>query len=248
MPARPSVPALLSTLRTRQATSPALIWYGPSGERIELSGKVLDNWVAKTSNLLVDELDAEPGIRIRLDLPAHWKTLVWALAAWQTGCTVQLGEPAHPGDAAADVAVSDVTVTASQELLDAAGGTVVAVAQGALELRWPGDLPAGAVDYAAEVRSYADTYLSGEEAEEGYTALHSFLGEGLNLSYGQLAEAADGGTRQTLLIPASVDLPSVLTAALRTWAAGGTIVLAASEVEVTERLLAAERITARLQA
>ena len=242
MPARTSVPTILSTLRTRQATSPALIWYGPGFERIELSGKVLDNWVAKTSNLLVDELDAEPGIRLRLDLPPHWKTLVWALAAWQTGCTVLVGDAA--GDGAAE---ADVTVTASQEVLDAAEGTVVAVAQGALELRWSGGLPAAAVDYAAEVRSYADTYLAGEEAGESYTALHSSEGQGLTLTYGQLAEAAGGGPLQTLLVPAAADLPAVLAASLRTWAAGGTVVLAAPEVEITERLLAAEKITARLE-
>ena len=243
MPAKISVPAILSTLRTRQATSPALTWYGPGSERIELSGKVLDNWVAKTSNLLVDELDAEPGIRVSLDLPAHWKTLVWALAAWQTGCTVILGN--NPGTAAGAV---DVTVTASQASLDAAGGTVVAVDPGALAMRWSGALPAAAVDFAAEVRSYADTYTGGDEAGEDYTALHSSLGAGLTLTYGQLAEAADGGDAQTLLIPATADLPAVLTASLRTWAAGGSVVLAAAEVEITERLLAAEKITARLEA
>lgn len=243
MSARITVPTILSTLRTRQATSPALIWYGAGAERIELSGKVLDNWVAKTSNLLVDELDAEPGLRIRLDLPAHWKTLVWALAAWQTGCTVLAGDAEADGTAA-----PDVTVTASQAVLDAAEETVVAVAQGAMELRWPGGLPAAAVDYAAEVRSYADTYLPGDEAGEDYTALHSTLGQGLTLTYAQLAEAAAGGQQQTLLVPAVPDLPAVLTAALRTWAAGGTVVLAAPEVQVTERLMAAEKITARLEA
>lgn len=243
MSARISVPTILSTLRTRQATSPALIWYGPGSERIELSGKVLDNWVAKTSNLLVDELDAEPGIRIRLDLPSHWKTLVWALAAWQTGCTVLVGKSPADGTAA-----PDVIVTASQEVLDTADGPVVAVAPGALELRWSGGLPAAAVDYAAEVRSYADTYLSGEEAEADHTALHSTLGAGVTLTYAQLGEAADGGKQQTLLVPAVPDLPAVLTAALRTWAAGGTVVLAAPEVEITDRLLAAEKITARLEA
>lgn len=241
MPPRISVPTILSTLRTRQATSPALIWYGPGSERIELSGKVLDNWVAKTSNLLVDELDAEPGIRLQLDLSPHWKTLVWALAAWQTGCTVLVGDASDGGAAAADV-----TVTASQEVLDTAEGTVVAVAPGALELRWSGGLPAAAVDYAAEVRSYADTYLAGEEAGESYTALHSSGGRGVTLTYGQLAETAGGGLPQTLLVPASADLPAVLAASLRTWAAGGTVVLAAPEVEITERLLAAEKITARL--
>lgn len=243
MPAQISVPAILSTLRTRQATSPALTWYGPDAERIELSGKVLDNWVAKTSNLLVDELDAEPGIRLLLDLPVHWKTLVWALAAWQTGCTVILGN--NPSNSAA---APDITVTASQESLDTVEGTVVAVDLGALALRFSGTLPAAAVDYAAEVRSYADTYMAGDEAGENFTALHSSLGAGLTLTYGQLAEAADGGSAQTLLIPASADLPSVLAASLRTWAAGGSVVLAAAEVEITERLLAAEKITERLEA
>ncbi|WP_237685396.1 MULTISPECIES: TIGR03089 family protein [Arthrobacter] len=243
MPDQISVPAILSTLRTRQATSPALTWYGPDSERIELSGKVLDNWVAKTSNLLVDELDAEPGIRLLLDLPVHWKTLVWALAAWQTGCTVILGN--NPSNSAA---APDITVTASQESLDTVEGTVVAVDLGALALRFSGTLPAAAVDYAAEVRSYADTYMAGDEAGEDFTALHSSLGAGLTLTYGQLAEAADGGSAQTLLIPASADLPSVLAASLRTWAAGGSVVLAAAEVEITERLLAAEKITGRLEA
>lgn len=235
-----SVPTILSTLRTRQATSPALIWYGPGSERIELSGKVLDNWVAKTSNLLVDELDAEPGIRLRLDLPAHWKTLVWALAAWQTGCTVLVGDAPEDGSAAADV-----IVTASQDVLDAAEGTVVAVAPGALELRWAGSLPAGAVDYAAEVRSYADTYMAGDEAEDTYTALH--VTGGPSPTYGQLAEAAGSGRQETLLVPAAAELPAVLEASLRTWAAGGTVVLAAPEVEITPRLLTAEKITARME-
>lgn len=242
MPANISVPAILSTLRTSQATSPALTWYGPDSERIELSGKVLDNWVAKTSNLLVDELDAEPGIRVSLDLPVHWKTLVWALAAWQTGCTVMLGST--PSGAAAP----DITVTASQEALDTVDGTAVAVDLGALALRFSGALPAAAVDYAAEVRSYADTYMAGDEAGEEYTALHSSQGAGLTWTYGQLAESAGSGAAQTLLIPAAADLPSVLVASLRTWAAGGSVVLVAADVEITERLLAAEKVTERLEA
>jgi len=82
-----SIPAinLMTTLRSGHATSPRLTWYGPDSERVELSGRVLDNWVAKTSNLLQDELDAEPGMRLNLDLPAHWKSMIWALAAWLLG-------------------------------------------------------------------------------------------------------------------------------------------------------------------
>jgi uncharacterized protein (TIGR03089 family) len=87
-----SIPAidLMTALRSGHSTSPRLTWYGPDAERVELSGRVLDNWVAKTSNLLQDELDAEPGMRLRLDLPAHWKSMILALAAWQLGMEVVL--------------------------------------------------------------------------------------------------------------------------------------------------------------
>src|SRR6478735_7253781 len=56
---------LMGTLRSGNSTAPRLTWYGPDAERVELSGRVLDNWVAKTSNLLQDELDAEPEPRPR---------------------------------------------------------------------------------------------------------------------------------------------------------------------------------------
>ncbi|MCQ1954338.1 TIGR03089 family protein [Arthrobacter sp. zg-Y238] len=236
---------LLSGLRTRQATSPALIWYGPAGERIELSGKVLDNWVAKTSNFLVDELDAEPGLRVHLDLPIHWKTLVWALAAWQTGCTVVLGsldEGAHV----------DVTVTDAAD--SGAEGTVVAVALGALDLAFPADLPAGVVDYAAEVRSYADTYMEGARPDGGQPALEvagPTAARELNgtVSYGSLGtllEAADDSAE--VLLASAPDLPLVLEEAVGTWASGGAVVLTAAGVEPDERVLASEKVTKRLEA
>ncbi len=53
---------------------------------------MLTNWVAKTANLLVEELDAGPGTTVALDLPPHWKHLVWALAVWSVGC--RAGAPA----------------------------------------------------------------------------------------------------------------------------------------------------------
>ena len=42
-----------------------------TGERVELSVATYANWVAKTSSLLVEELDLERGMRLLLDLPAH---------------------------------------------------------------------------------------------------------------------------------------------------------------------------------
>jgi hypothetical protein len=72
---------------------------GPThGERIELSAKVLANWVAKAANLLQDEFDVSGGTSVRLALPAHWRTAYWALACWSVGATVLLGTPEETAD------------------------------------------------------------------------------------------------------------------------------------------------------
>ncbi len=95
------VAALMSELRTRDPGRPRLTWYGPGGERVELSGKWLDNWVAKTAGLLVDEYDAEPGLRVVMQPPLHWRTVVWSLATWLTGACLAIpaeGMGARDGD------------------------------------------------------------------------------------------------------------------------------------------------------
>src|SRR5690625_2572400 len=101
---RPPVLTLLQAWSDGQG-EPALTWYGPDGERVELSQRVLANWVTKAINLLSDEADTAPGSAVGLDLPMHWRTLVWALAAWGCGATVTL--PAEDlDDAEPDVLVS----------------------------------------------------------------------------------------------------------------------------------------------
>src|SRR5919106_4749197 len=114
---------LMTSLRSGNSTAPRLTWYGPDAERVELSGKVLDNWVAKTSNLLQDELDAGPGMRLALDLPAHWKSLIWALASWQLGMEVVL-----------DSNNADVLATAAPEEAGPGFDAVVAVPLPALAM------------------------------------------------------------------------------------------------------------------
>jgi uncharacterized protein (TIGR03089 family) len=76
---------LVRALAATEPTRPRLTWYATAGERVELSSRVLTNTVVKATNLLVAEVDAEPGTRVALDLPAHWRTLVWALATWTSG-------------------------------------------------------------------------------------------------------------------------------------------------------------------
>jgi len=230
-----SIPAieLMTALRSGQATSPRLTWYGPDAERVELSGRVLDNWVAKTSNLLQDELDAEPGTRLRLDLPAHWKSVILALAAWQLGMEVVFG------DAEAELlATADPAAGAAQGAFDA----VVAVALPALAMRWPGELPTGVVDYAAEVRSHGDVFMAHVDPEASRRAV--LATSGTDHTHGNLldgfAAAHDKGVR--LLVPAGDGLESALAQSLGAWRGDGSVVLVHPDVVVTEKLLADERV------
>jgi uncharacterized protein (TIGR03089 family) len=230
-----SIPAieLMTALRSGQSTSPRLTWYGPDSERVELSGRVLDNWVAKTSNLLQDELDAEPGTRLRLDLPAHWKSVILALAAWQLGMEVVF-----------DDAAAELLATANPGPGTAEGGfdAVLAVALPALAMRWQGELPSGVVDYAAEVRSHGDVFMAHVDPEAARRAV--LTAAGAVHTHAELldgfAAVHDGGPR--LLVPGGRGLEGALAQALGAWKSGGSVVLVHPDVEVTEKLLADERV------
>jgi uncharacterized protein (TIGR03089 family) len=122
------------------------------GSRVELSATTTANWVAKTANLLTDELLLEPGAGVELDVarehPGHWMTLVWVLACWQTGLTVTVG--------AADRAALVVTGP-DPSAVDAGGAEVVACSLHPLGLGL-GSVPDGVVDFATEVRGQPDVW------------------------------------------------------------------------------------------
>lgn len=233
---------LLQRLRAGQhASSPRLTWYGPGGERIELSGRVLENWVAKTSNFLSEELDAEVGTRVRIALPAHWKSAVIALAAWQVGAVVVDG----PG------APADITFVGPDTAADDAapsGGALVAVALGALEMGYPGQLPAGAYDYAAIVRQFADSYEPFDPPAEDDAAYESG-GESFSQSELIAGFAAPTAAGARVLVPAREGLHASLGRLLGAWAADGSAVLVhpqpeeAEDGRVLERIREAEKVT-----
>jgi uncharacterized protein (TIGR03089 family) len=83
----------------RYGDKPFITWYDDHrDERIELSYKTFGNWVAKTANLLVDELGAGPGDRAGV-LADHWQTPVIVAACWRAGICVVALEPGTPGPA-----------------------------------------------------------------------------------------------------------------------------------------------------
>jgi uncharacterized protein (TIGR03089 family) len=155
---------LLGSALAADAARPLVTFYDDAtGERVELSVATFANWVAKTGNLLQDELGAEPGDRLALLLPAHWQTAVWLLACASAGVVADVG-----GDAArADL------VVAGPEALDAARactGERVALALRPLGGRFP-QPPDGFRDYAVEVPGQGDRFAPHVPVEPGAPAL-----------------------------------------------------------------------------
>src|SRR5262250_1034661 len=100
-----TVGSLFDALVAPDPTRPLLTWYDDgSGERTELSGATLANWVAKTANLLVDGAGLGPGDRALVLLPPHWQTAAVLLGCWSAGLSVILTSPPDAaGQPAADV-------------------------------------------------------------------------------------------------------------------------------------------------
>jgi uncharacterized protein (TIGR03089 family) len=236
-----SVPATVPALLDRLAAAggrPALTWYGDDGERVELSGAVVVNWVAKTVNLLVEEFDAGPGTDVVVDLPVGWRQTVWALAAARCGATLTLVDPTTdaPGHDA------DVVVTSRPDRWNGTTAEVVAVTLAALARRFDGDLPPGAVDAAAAVMTYGDV-IGFDPAPGAAAPLAPLVGE----------VPQDPAGRE--LVHGARPVADVLATCVGVWARGGSVVLlsaattAALDTDAArrDRLVAAERVTGDAQ-
>ncbi|MFE7407459.1 TIGR03089 family protein [Isoptericola sp. NPDC057559] len=250
LPAAHRTPSTISQMLDLVVSDPGrprLTWYGDGGERVELSGAVLQNWVNKTVNLLVEEFDAAPGTVVTLDVPAHWRGVLWALAAWRCGATVRLA-----GDTPA--AGGDVVVTSRPEgwsdVLSGPGAAdLVAVALPALARSFDGDLPAGAVDAAGAVMTYGDVIGWAPETDPAATALEAAGAD--PVAFADLL-AAPRPSAERVLVDGSRPLEGLLRDLLATWAADGSVVLAsaataaglAADPARLARLRETERITA----
>lgn len=213
----PDVASLLARLAS-DGGRPRLTWYGDDGERVELSGAVLANWVSKTVNLLVEEFDAAPGTRVVVDLPVHWRTAVWALAVWRTGATAVLPDAsvAHP-DA---LAHPDVVVTDAPDRWAGGGADLVVVSLPALARRYDGELPAGAIDAASAVMTYGDAIGWVPEVDPGQDALLTREGA---VGHKDLVPGTGDGAR--VLVDGREPVGEVLRRLLGVWAGGGSVVL-----------------------
>lgn len=159
--------------------------------------------------------------------------MIWALAGWQLGMEVVLGS---------DSDSADVLATAAPEEAEPGFGAVVAVPLPALAMKWPGDLPAGVIDYAAEVRSHGDVFMAHEDPDPEHPALRNSNGDAVR--HADLLESFAAGHEDgaRLLVRADEGLESALANALGAWKSDGSVVLVHGDVELTDKLLAAERV------
>lgn len=142
---------LAAALRADPARPLLTAYDHASGERTELSVATFANWVAKTANLMRDELDVAAGATVAVRLPLHWQAAVWLQAAWELGAAVDLDT-----DRSATVAVLDH----SRPSPGVAADEVVSLGLGPMGLPRPGVAPAyaGALDYDRAVHSHGDRF------------------------------------------------------------------------------------------
>ncbi|MCW2751391.1 MAG: hypothetical protein JWR83_2501 [Aeromicrobium sp.] len=187
---------------------PLLTYYDEStGERVELSATTTANWVAKTSNFLVDDLDAEPGTRIRIGLPSHWLRFVWILSAWNVAAIVT--------DTGADIGISGPQLEADEDVRVAAslrplGGRFATA-------------PTGFLDLGAEVPGHGDHFVALDPPEPLTVALDL---DGQQLTHGELLATSNPEPARRLFTPGSIARDAGLI--VQTCLGGGSLVIVSS--------------------
>jgi uncharacterized protein (TIGR03089 family) len=235
-----TVDGLFGQLVATDPARPLLTWYDDgTGERIELSGATLENWVAKTANLVVDGCGLGLGDRATAPLPPHWQTAAVLLGCWSAGLAV------------ADTPVPADVLFATTETA-AADGPLAGerFALGLAPLGAPlGEAPDGFSDYVVEVRVHGDQFTPyrrigpDDPARHGPTALTH--GE-LCAAAAHRAEVLGIGPGARVLIDVARH-PDPLDWLLAPLAAGATTVLCGrlNPAAVADRA-AAEKVTVTL--
>ena len=248
----PSSPAdLLTAALRRDAAAPLITFYDDvSGERTELSGTTLANWVAKTANLLQDEFDVGPGSTVAVALPVHWQTAAVLLGTWSCGAAV-LDTAGEDDDrfAAADVVLADadrLPPLEEQDLPELMGLSLHPMGMGMAGYTGP------ARDFALEVRTHGDVFSPWQPVDPAGPGL--LLGT-LELSLAGLVQTATELAGRLGLVPGDrvlVDERAATEAGPVAWllaplAAGASLVLcrAAASAQL-QRRAETERVTATL--
>lgn len=213
--------------------TPALIWRD-GAERVELSGRVLVNWVEKAAGLLVDELDVVASDVLTISPVPHWRLAVLTFAALRAGARVDFTRHPEP----------DSVVHAYPESHpddDDAAQTLLVVAEPALAFECSGPLPRGAVDFCDEVRAQPDMYEGLANPEPDSVALPSGVTHAEVLPRALELAGTDEGTVYLPLTEGWGENAALRTLGIIT--GGGAVVLSARPEDATAAVLDQERAT-----
>lgn len=183
---------LLAAAVADDPARPLITYYDDAtGERTELSVATLDNWVAKTANLVVDGCGLAPGDRAVALLPAHWQTAAVLLGCWAAGLATAHGARVDQPQPV------DVVFAAADRLDEARGWPAhdrYALALAPLAAPLP-EVPAGFSDYVVDVRQHGDRFVPYEPVDPDSDALTGLPRGALS----HRALAAAGAERATAL-------------------------------------------------
>ncbi len=231
-PGSPNLPATfaeaLGRILRHEPGRPLVTFYDDAtGERVELSGTTYANWVAKTSSLLVEELDIERGSRVLVDLPVHWLVPVFLGAIWNVGAEV-----VPPGTDDADLVITGPD-TLGEYAAD--GAEVLASALKPLGVRFTEALPAGVHDFGVEVWSQPDAFVPWDPAQAA-DVVHD------GLPFSALPLTGEWNGQRLLTTDNPLSAPGLL---LQPLVSGGSVVLwRHPDLQRLDSLRTAERTTA----
>ena len=246
--ANSSFPGLWRAALAQGPSRPFLTYYDDhTGERVELSYATTDNWVAKTANLIQDELALAPGDEVAILLPTHWQTPIWLLACWAAGVAASVGEdPAAVERAAAVVAGPDSLTEAL-----ACRGERIALALRPLGAPFQ-QVPDGFTDFAAVAPSQPDAFTPYAPVGPDAPALFA---DGRSWTQGELVQDAveaaarwnlDAGSR-VLAGCGFASRPEIRAALTSELAAGASLVLCRNvDPSRLPGRMAAEKVNARV--
>jgi uncharacterized protein (TIGR03089 family) len=217
---------------------------GATGERVELGCGTFENWVAKTANLLVDDLALRPGDVLATDLGTHWTALVIVAAAWRAGVTVAL-----PGawDGAGALAAREDRAATRLDVPTVVVGTGMAARCTAP----PGD----AIPFAEDVLGYPDDFDDHRGAPEEPAAQVPSPGGTTVRSHAELVRGAGWlariagiamGDRYASEVPADEEVGLLAAPTLALLLGGGLVLLRETSPDARARIVADERCSVLL--
>jgi len=234
-----TIPRAFADAVRRDPAAPLLTWYDDAtGDRSELSGATLDNWVSKTANLLVDGVGLARGDTVAVLLPPHWQAAAIILGVSAAGLAADLGGRPRPVEA--------VFTTPERATEASAWPTGDRYATGLLPMAMPlRDVPPGYTDYVTDVRNYGD-HFGGAPAGEDDLALAGpvEMSHLAVLRTATMRAAELGVTAADRVLVDARSYPDPVDWLLAPLAAGASIVLCANlDPGKIERRTDAEKVT-----